>query len=160
MTTARAYGGKRRRTAEELGYDPDAWSTPQWLFDELNAEFNFDLDAAASPDNAKCSTFFTRADDGLHTSWAHFGSTVFVNPPYSEVEKWIEKAAYEANTHDITVVMLVKADTSTQWWRNNYKKATEVRFRERIQFVPPPGYTRKVGSPNMGHAVLIFRGAK
>ena len=34
--------------------DKDYWETPQSLFDELNAEFNFTLDAAASDTNHKC----------------------------------------------------------------------------------------------------------
>ena len=30
------------------------WATPQALFDSVDKEFNFTLDAAASPQNAKC----------------------------------------------------------------------------------------------------------
>lgn len=29
------------------------WGTPQEFYDKLNAEFGFDLDAAATPENAK-----------------------------------------------------------------------------------------------------------
>lgn len=38
----------------------DYWETPQSLFDELNAEFNFTLDAAASDANRKCKRYFTK----------------------------------------------------------------------------------------------------
>jgi hypothetical protein len=41
------------------------WGTPQDFFDELNEEFGFTLDVAASADNAKCARHFTEADDGL-----------------------------------------------------------------------------------------------
>jgi site-specific DNA-methyltransferase (adenine-specific) len=47
----------------------DEWSTPQKFFDEINSEFNFDLDAAASELNHKCSRYFTAADDGLTQKW-------------------------------------------------------------------------------------------
>ena len=40
--------------------DKDYWETPQSLFDELNAEFNFTLDAAASDTNHKCKRYFTK----------------------------------------------------------------------------------------------------
>ena len=35
------------------------WSTPQWLFDELDKEFHFTLDACAQPFNAKCKKFYS-----------------------------------------------------------------------------------------------------
>ncbi len=47
----------------------DMWSTPQTLFDELDKEFNFDIDVCASPENAKCDTYFTEADNGLFQKW-------------------------------------------------------------------------------------------
>lgn len=40
--------------------DKDYWETPQSLFDELNAESNFTLDAAASDANHKCEKYFTK----------------------------------------------------------------------------------------------------
>ena len=68
------------------------WGTPQWLFDKLNDEFEFVLDAAASVRNAKCEAFFSKQDDGLSRSW-DVGGAVFCNPPYGrEVGKWVRKA--------------------------------------------------------------------
>lgn len=55
------------------------WGTPPALFEELNAEFGFTLDAAASDTNAKCDTYFTLETDGLKQSWE--GQTVFCTPP-------------------------------------------------------------------------------
>lgn len=45
------------------------WETPQDFFDKLNDEFHFDLDVCATPDNAKCSNFFTEEEDGLKQNW-------------------------------------------------------------------------------------------
>ena len=47
----------------------DEWATPQKLFDELNAEFHFDLDPCANEQNHKCSTYFTKEQDGLSFDW-------------------------------------------------------------------------------------------
>lgn len=47
----------------------DLWETPQGLFDELDAEFHFDLDVCASPENAKCKRYYTPEMDGLSQKW-------------------------------------------------------------------------------------------
>ena len=67
------------------------WSTPQWLFDQLNAEFNFTIDVCASECNAKVQRFFTKEQDGLKQDWS--GETVWCNPPYGrQIKRWIYKA--------------------------------------------------------------------
>ena len=43
----------------------DQWATPQEFYDELNAEFGFDLDPCADEGNHKCEKFFTREQNGL-----------------------------------------------------------------------------------------------
>lgn len=35
------------------------WATPQDVFDDLDAEFGFELDVCATDENAKCSRYFT-----------------------------------------------------------------------------------------------------
>ena len=47
----------------------DEWETPQWLFNEMNEEFHFDLDPAATDENHKCARYFTKEDDGLSKKW-------------------------------------------------------------------------------------------
>ena len=47
----------------------DEWTTPQSFFEELDKEFHFDLDAAASESNHKCSRYFTLENDGLTQNW-------------------------------------------------------------------------------------------
>jgi phage N-6-adenine-methyltransferase len=157
---AGAYGGKR--SGKDLPYDPDQWSTPQWLFDELNAKYRFTLDAAASHENHKCPLYFTKEEDGLKQSWR--GHRVFINVPFSQTEWWLEKAYSERD--GAFACAIFKADTSTKWFRNKvwpWCKAFEadIDFLPRIQFVPPPGYVSKSGntkpgSPNMGHATLTL----
>lgn len=49
--------------------DKNYWETPQRLFDELDAEFHFTLDAAASDENHKCERFFTEKENGLQQNW-------------------------------------------------------------------------------------------
>ena len=68
------------------------WATPQDLFDELNAEFNFTLDPCASHENAKCSKYYTIEENGLLQDWGN--EVVFCNPPYSDnlQNDWVKKS--------------------------------------------------------------------
>ena len=91
----------------------DLWSTPQEFFDGLDAEFGFNLDACALPENAKCDVYYTPEQDGLFQRW--YG-TVWCNPPYGrEIGKWVAKAA-DAAKKGATVVMLLPARTDTRWF--------------------------------------------
>ncbi len=68
------------------------WATPQAFFNQLNEEFDFNLDPCATDENNKCDNYFTEKDDGLKQSWD--GYRVFCNPPYGKVlGKWVEKAS-------------------------------------------------------------------
>ena len=108
------------------------WSTPRDLFDELDAEFHFDLDVASTDENALCEKHYTKDDDGLSNEWT---GSVWCNPPYGrEIGKWMRKAA-ESNWGGVTVC-LVPARTDTAWWHEwIVGHATEVRFiRGRLKF--------------------------
>ena len=47
----------------------DLWATPQDFFDNLNQEFDFNLDVCALPENAKCKNYYTPEVDGLSQQW-------------------------------------------------------------------------------------------
>lgn len=47
----------------------DEWATPAELFDELNREFEFDLDPCATHENHKCDKYFTKEQNGLLLNW-------------------------------------------------------------------------------------------
>lgn len=96
----------------------DERGTPQDFFDALNAEFHFDLDAAAGPLNHKCPLYFGEggvADDALEADWGGDGSSVFLNPPYSVAGAFIAKAREEADKGAL-VVMLLPVRSDTKWW--------------------------------------------
>jgi phage N-6-adenine-methyltransferase len=86
------------------------WETPAALFAALDAEFGFDLDAAATDENAKCPRYFTKATDALRQRWE---GVVFLNPPYGhQVGRWVRKAHEEAQ-RGATVSMDRIIDPST-----------------------------------------------
>lgn len=130
----------------------DEWSTPQWLFDYYNAEFSFDLDAAASKLNHKCERYFTRDDDALQQTWQG-NKAIWCNPPYSDPAPWVRKAIQEVNQSRLMkVVMLLPSDTSTAWFSEAYNNAISmVLFQGRIKFGGGSG------SPRWGSVIFTFQ---
>ena len=47
----------------------DNWATPQDFYEDLNKEFNFNLDVCATSENHKTPDFFTIEDNGLVQAW-------------------------------------------------------------------------------------------
>ena len=111
----------------------DLWATPQAFFDTLNAEFHFDLDVCATPENAKCEQYYTKQQDGLAQKWL---GTRWMNPPYGrEIWKWVKKAHESANSEMATVVCLLPARTDTRWFHDYIYGKAEIRFvRGRLKF--------------------------
>ena len=58
-----------------MSSNTDEWATPQKLYDGLNKEFNFTLDPCCTKENHKCSTYYTKEDNGLQKEW---GGTQFI----------------------------------------------------------------------------------
>lgn len=73
--------------------DLGTWYTPPDLLVRLYEVFAFDLDpcSPARP-TVKCRAFFTEQHDGLKQPWH---GTVYMNPPYDDVPRWVEKALGE-----------------------------------------------------------------
>lgn len=116
--------------------ETDEWATPQWLFDELNLVFGFDLDVCATEDNAKCGFWYTKEDDALSREWREDGTTAWMNPPYGrEIGKWVEKAFTESRDRFMTVVCLLPARTDTAWFHEWVAGKAEVTFiKGRLRF--------------------------
>jgi phage N-6-adenine-methyltransferase len=149
------------------GYLPPAvnetWGTPQDLFDSLNAEFHFTLDAAASQDNTKCFYFYRKAQNSLTLPWT---GNVWLNPPYGlKVGEWVKKAWDEVFwlKRARLVAMLLKATTETTWFHDWIWCTAEHRpyayvdlrfIRGRLQFVIPE---RKLGPAPFSSMVVIFK---
>lgn len=119
----------------------DEWTTPTETFDALNAEFAFVDDP--------CPLGGT--ENGLLREWR---SPCFVNPPYSKILPWMEKAYLEAQAGK-TVVMLVPSRTGTRWFHEYAMKATEIRFiRGRLRFNGV-----KINAP-FDSCIVVFRNRK
>lgn len=115
--------------------DKNIWETPQSLFDELNEEFEFTLDAAASDWNHKLDNYYTIEEDGLLQDWG--GQTVWCNPPYGNKETgiWTRKCYEESLKPNTTVVLLLPARTDRKSFHDYIYHNAEIRFvKGRLKF--------------------------
>lgn len=130
----------------------DEWATPQEFFNSINKEFEFDLDPCATLENHKCDKYYTIEDDGLLKKWR--GHRVFCNPPYSQINKWVEKAFRESKEDNTLVVMLIPSRTDTRYFHNFIYQRAEIRFvKGRLKFGDS---NNSAPFPSM---LVIFRGA-
>jgi len=131
-----------------ISSNTNEWETPHALFEQLNREFHFTLDVAATKENRKTENYYDIKQDGLLQSWDTDGA-VWCNPPYGrEIGKWVKKA-YEESRRNL-VVMLIPARTDTSYWHDYIFPYAEIRFiRGRIKF------SNKKGAP-FPSAVVIF----
>jgi len=129
----------------------DQWETPAYVFDPLQIEFGFTLDVCAEAHNTKCRRYFSPETDGLAQDWGQ--NMCWMNPPFSDVAKWLRKAQSSAMA-GATVVCLVKHTPGVGWWRKliePFVSYTDVRPLGRVRFVGAKG-----NSP-FDVAIVIFR---
>jgi hypothetical protein len=116
----------------------DDWETPKWLMEHFKTH------------NDPCPLFRAKYLDGLKNNWKN---PAYVNPPYSNPLAWVQKAIEETKK-GVNVVMLLRVDPSTKWYRllveNN---AHFCYFNERLKF------SESKNSPSFS-SMLVFLEAK
>lgn len=150
----------------------DDRGTRREFFDPLHAEHGFTIDAAASEANALLPRFWTREHDAIAQSWG--GERVWCNPPYSDLEPWVEKAWTEmVDGTCALVVMLLPANRCEQgFWQRHVEpyrdgapfhgvRLTTRFLAGRLRFVMPIDYewgtSRKKGDrPPFGCVLLTW----
>lgn len=111
----------------------DDWITPPEI---LSALGQFDLDPAASSSQPwrTAARMISPPEDGrLSSLWT---GRVWLNPPYSDVEPWLQRLADHGNG-----IALVFARTETKWFqRVVFERASAILFvAGRITFFRPDG---------------------
>lgn len=136
--------------------DRDHWTTPRDLFEQLNREFAFICDCAASEENALCDQRIGEEEDALTVDWPQEG-WCFLNPPFSMLPEFLAKV-WEQNLLGARIVVLVPGHRHEQRWFHDYviDKADEVRIpRGRICYQAPEGIPS--GSPTFPSMVLVYQ---
>lgn len=103
----------------------DEWRTPRWFYAAMAELYGpFDLDAAATEENALAPQYFTRATDALsQPDWCGVDvDRVWCNPPYSKpnLADFTAMARREVlQGHVELVTCLIPMSTSAIWWHQN-----------------------------------------
>lgn len=103
----------------------DEWTTDPVTFAELTRRYGeFDIDLAATDDNALCEQHFSIENDALAEQWT---GRCFGNPPYSRIRDFVQHTIREIRAgRPELVVLLLPARTQTVWWREAWEHADEV----------------------------------
>jgi len=127
MTKSEAFG-------VEIKNKSDDFLTPPEIVEAMG---EFDLDPCASSrqeTSLAMRSYCYPTDDGLILPWA---GSVFVNPPFSELKKWVERFICHRNG-----VILVPARVEVQWFGRLWKYADGIFFTEgTIKYLVPEGRT-------------------
>lgn len=115
-----------------IGKKNDNVATPDWLYESLAAEFSFNHDPCPIHWDAE------KDPDGLKSEW---GTRSYVNPPFSQIKKWVEKALLECSKGKLVVMLLTARINSKYWWDLIWPKASEIRFLQgEIRFKDYSGF--------------------
>jgi site-specific DNA-methyltransferase (adenine-specific) len=93
----------------------DLWKTPKKIYDHFTKKLKFFDPCPSNP------TF-----NGLKIEWE---KNNFVNPPYSQIKKWIDKAIEEKIKGHYSVLLL-PARTDTQWFKKLLDKGAKIYLLE------------------------------
>lgn len=141
----------------------DEWRTPPWLFRWCAHRFPFAIDLAASAKNALLPLYFTRGMDALSIDWLDFAQSqgvapvAWLNPPYSDITPWMQKAIEQAKRGFTTVLLVPQDNGEDRYGDCVHGTASEYRtITGRIAYlngmgVPVSGNTR-------GSALVVYRG--
>lgn len=100
----------------------------------------FTIDLAATKENAVAEVYYSLEEgiDSLLHPWdtpLTPGGWTWLNPPFSNISPWVEKAVNES-IQGAQIVMLIPASVGSNWWRRwvqNY--AYVVHLNGRLTFV-------------------------
>lgn len=103
----------------------DLWSTPSELVEWMESEYgDYDIDAAASKENAVCEKFYSKETNCLKRWWGS-NKHIWLNPPYSNITPFVKKAI-EQMEHNNQIDILLPCDTSTGWFYEAQQRAAEI----------------------------------
>jgi hypothetical protein len=159
------------------GPDADDRFTPRYLIEALHQEFKFTVDAAGHRNSPATNIIHlywgglkAGGMDGLQQSWRR--DRVWVNPPFSDIQAWVEKANAEMQAGCKLVVMLMPWNRQEQpFWQRYIEPFRDGKIylgglatiitralSPRVRYGNPKDPEgKKAGSPNFPSGLVIWR---
>lgn len=133
------------------------WMTPEFVLDAARDMFHgqISLDPASSHkanERVKAKEIYTAEEDGLKFEWQ--AQCLFLNPPYTRglIDKFVAKFLFDRPCFSEGLI-LVSADTSTQWAYPLLKELPHVFFKTRLSFIDA-ATLKPVKGNNRGQAIF------
>ncbi|MFX1453836.1 MAG: DNA N-6-adenine-methyltransferase [Promethearchaeota archaeon] len=136
----------------------DIWETPWNIFELINKRVKKEygreitIDICASKDNAKHERYYTEKENGLIQDLQ--GEIAFCNPPFIEIEKWVEKCYKEGLKPNTIVVALLRVSPDTEYFHKYVMKADQIWFLKGRVWYLINGVEKK--DTNFASMVVIF----
>lgn len=151
-----------RQASSQAGNDDIG--TPEALIKLLHDALEtkrFALDPASGAQPIQIGkTEFDKSDNGLRTSWAVSGSSVYLNPPYSNPEPWLNRLTHFVQPDDEKKldfgVALLKADPSTHWFQTFICESTVLAFPDRRLAFYNPETGEQMETPPWPVVIALF----
>ena len=123
------------------------------IFNALDVEFGFFLDATADDGNALCAHYQTEQDNALSIDCE---LRLYLVQSAMHITPWMLKAAVQCRVQNQSIVMLLPADTSTGWFSLALQSVDEVRpiTDGRLAFINST--TGKPGKNGNSKSSLLF----
>jgi phage N-6-adenine-methyltransferase len=137
----------------------DTFRTPHSLYAQLDAIFNFTLDAACTRNDCKAPAgfYFDEGIDALTIPWGK--NRVFCNPPFSRKAEFIAKAYEEVINGECPIVVMIlplNCQSSAVFQKYVKKNFYYETLQGRIQFIHP-GSGESMQGNTTGTTIVYFK---
>jgi phage N-6-adenine-methyltransferase len=134
----------------------DEYGTPKKILEQAMIDFKINptLDVCSSEAfkqfSPKSIKKWYTAEDNALSPVHQWDQDFFMNPPYSKIQKFMEKAYASTQNYNVDALILTYAKTDTKWWHELVEDIAEVHFiRGRINFNDMHGKPRMIYSEKL-----------
>lgn len=118
------------------------YPTPSNFLDAAKHKFEVEkwvIDLAADNNNKVVPQYYGKdsclGEDSLVENWASWKGNLWLNPPYGNIEPWVQKAYESTQGGSNRIFVLVPASVGSNWFANwVFDKARVILLRPRISF--------------------------
>ena len=109
-------------------YYSDNWSTPKEIYDKYVNELNY-------YDPCELYKNDTILKDNLFKNKCKINKNMFINPPYSNIDEWVEWALYNYDKYKKHIILLIPSRTDTIYFHKLLQSNCDLEFiKGRLKF--------------------------
>lgn len=126
--------------AQKPGRSKQDYATPRDFLAAVKARLriaDFDIDLAAHAKNTVTARYYDEAQNSLMQPWRVGNGVNWLNPPFSRIEPWVQRAYEQSREQGARTAVLIPAAVGANWWRDwVHHKAEVLLLNGRLAFMP------------------------